>query len=148
MTFTFYENENCTGDGTAIATAGSNDSSSGDPRSVDTSALGGGDYGFKATVASNANYDGATTDCEKFTITSNASTATPIVRDFDRTKVVLRSGSAHRPRPGRRLRQGGLITLGGNVSFTFDEEMYECRGHGQRRRHRGGRPSAVADTLR
>ncbi len=69
VTFTFYSGANCT-NGTAIATANAVDSSSGDPRSVDTSALPVGQYGFKATVASNSNYDGATSACEPFSVAS------------------------------------------------------------------------------
>src|SRR6185295_7514618 len=69
VTFTFYSGADCTS-GSSIATANAVDSSSGDPRSVDTSALPVGQYGFKATVASNANYDGATSACEPFSVAS------------------------------------------------------------------------------
>ena len=44
------------------------DAGNGDPRSVDTSQLAYGSYGFKATVAGNGNYVGATSACEPFRV--------------------------------------------------------------------------------
>ncbi len=111
-----------TGDGTAIATAGSNDSSSGDPRSVDTSALGGGDYGFKATVASNANYDGATTDCEKFTVATKQLTIGSKVHDAahaDVTGTSIPLGSVVHDTAQVSGGVTGFATPG--VTFTFYE---------------------------
>jgi hypothetical protein len=71
VTFTFYTGGNCvTGTATLIATSPNADTASGDPRSVDTSALSVGSYAFKASVAGNSNYLGATSGCEPFSVAS------------------------------------------------------------------------------
>ncbi len=69
VTFRFYTGPNCT-NGTAIATAANPDAKTGDPRSIDTSSLPVGQYGFTASVASNSNYEGATSACEPFSVAS------------------------------------------------------------------------------
>src|SRR5207247_1095940 len=66
VSFSFYTDSGCAS-GSAIATNGSNEGN-GDRRSVDTSALAAGSYGFTATVAGNSNYKGASGDCEPFSV--------------------------------------------------------------------------------
>ncbi|HEY7599549.1 MAG TPA: hypothetical protein VH741_06455, partial [Candidatus Limnocylindrales bacterium] len=67
ITFTFYDNSTCDGDGLAVANIGP-DESSGDDRSADVGPLGAGQYSFKASVEGNDNYIGDDSDCEPFTV--------------------------------------------------------------------------------
>src|SRR5204862_7837664 len=71
VTFQFFSGADCTS-GASIATANAVDASSGDPRSVDTSALAVGHYGFKATVAADANFTTKTSACEPFDVGTSA----------------------------------------------------------------------------
>src|SRR5437763_818208 len=63
VTFTFFSGADCT-NGSAIGTFASLDN--GDPRSAATAAVAAGSYGFKATVAGDANYVGAPTAAGPF----------------------------------------------------------------------------------
>lgn len=65
VTFTFDKSPSLCGT-TAIATAGSLDG--GNPASVDTASLTAGSYNFRASVAGDSNYLGATSSCEPLTI--------------------------------------------------------------------------------
>ena len=68
VTFKLFPNGLCTqGTGSTIGTNGTAESN-GDPRSVDTSALGAGSWAFQATVAGDTNYIGETSACEPFTV--------------------------------------------------------------------------------
>jgi hypothetical protein len=72
VTFAFYSGPNCTNPVASFPASAlaSPDVGNGDPRSAATSPLAVGSYGFKATVAGNANYEGATSACEPFSIAS------------------------------------------------------------------------------
>lgn len=73
ITFTMWNNGNCSGTGAALATDG-NDGVSSNVRSVDTSALSPGDYSFMATIAGDTNYNGDTSPCEILKVDLNAPT--------------------------------------------------------------------------
>lgn len=58
-----------------------------DATTVPTSALGAGDYKFNATVASNDNYTGSTSDDEPFTVDKAPLTITTTVHDADHNDI-------------------------------------------------------------
>jgi hypothetical protein len=68
ITFKFYANKTCYGDGTAVSNTGADGGDATRDRSADSAALGAGDYSYKAFVAGNANYIGADSGCEPFTV--------------------------------------------------------------------------------
>src|SRR5262249_12283224 len=75
VSFTFgAANVDCTGN--AIANAAQADQGF-TASSINTAALGAGNYNFRASVAGNANYLGATSECEPLTITTALLAITP-----------------------------------------------------------------------
>jgi len=68
ITFTFYTNSLCTGDGTSVANTGADESNSSLVRSANSAALAAGSYSYKASVAGNSNYLGDSSDCEPLTV--------------------------------------------------------------------------------
>jgi hypothetical protein len=122
VSFTFFKTIDCSDTG-ADAGPVTTDSSSGDPRSADTSALTPGVYGFEASVAGDTNYKGATSACEPFTVdkaSTNASTA--VVRD-DTQAIVPQNGNVP---VGTSVHdtatvgtQVGSFVIGGTVTYHF-----------------------------
>lgn len=84
ITFTMWSNGTCDQTGTALTTAGADEGGSG-TRSVATSALAPGDYSFQATIASDANYNLATSPCESLRVNKGNPTVatTPTLVPFD-----------------------------------------------------------------
>jgi len=68
ITFTFYTNSNCTGDGSSVANLGADENDSSLVRSANSAALAAGSYAYKASVAGNSNYIGDSSDCEQLTV--------------------------------------------------------------------------------
>jgi hypothetical protein len=65
VTFTFYPNNSCTGEGVSAANTGADGSA---VRSADSAALAPGFYSYSANIAGNSNYLGATATCEPLTV--------------------------------------------------------------------------------
>lgn len=67
ISFTMWNNGTCDGTGSVLSTAGADEGGSG-TRSVATGQLAPGEYSFKATIAADANYNTATSPCEKLVV--------------------------------------------------------------------------------
>jgi hypothetical protein len=65
VTFTFYTNNACTGQGVSVDNTGADGSA---VRSADSPALAPGFYSYSANIAGNSNYLGATATCEPLTV--------------------------------------------------------------------------------
>jgi hypothetical protein len=65
VTFTFYPNNSCTGQGVSAANTGADGTA---VRSADSAALAPGFYSYSANIAGNSNYLGATATCEPLTV--------------------------------------------------------------------------------
>lgn len=118
VTFTF----GATCPGSAIANSGSADSSTGGPRSVDTSALTPGSYNFQATVAADANYLGNTSSCEPLTVNKGTSSVnTELHKTADESVVTVGSsvplGTVMHDKATVGVSDGFAAT--GNVTFSF-----------------------------
>ena len=86
ITFTQYTNDACSGDGSPLATDGADGTGT---RSVDTAALAAaGSYSFKASVASDANYNGATSLCEKLKVNKGTLSLETFIHSGDPTTDV------------------------------------------------------------
>jgi hypothetical protein len=69
VSFTFYNNDSCDGDGTAAGTVALNGANPGVAHPSDsTAALAAGSYAFQANWPGDTNYFGSTSDCEHFTV--------------------------------------------------------------------------------
>ena len=68
VTFSFYANDTCTGDGTPVANTGADQGDATAVRSAASAALGAGKYSYKGAVAGDSNYVGDNSDCEPFTV--------------------------------------------------------------------------------
>jgi hypothetical protein len=68
ITFKFYANGTCYGDGTSVANTGPDEGDSTRDRSTASLALAAGSYSYKAFVAGNNNYVGADSGCEPFSV--------------------------------------------------------------------------------
>lgn len=79
VTFKFFANNECTGDGTAIGSV----TLSGNVAhpSTDVGPLNTGTYSFNASIAGDSNYNGATSACEPFTVSQSPTTVTTQVHD-------------------------------------------------------------------
>src|SRR5262249_5899565 len=106
----------------AILTDPFPDAGSGDPRSVDTLPLAAGTYGFKATVASDGNYVGATSDCEPFVVDKKQLSVSTTVHDGSHNVI---PNAAHVPL-GTSTHDNATVTGAvagfpiGAISFTFN----------------------------
>ncbi len=72
VTFTFYNNNSCTGEGTPVANTGPDEGNTSLVRSAASSALSAGFYSYKASVAGDTNYLGDSSDCEPLTVSAGA----------------------------------------------------------------------------
>ena len=80
VSYRFFTNGTCSGDGTAAGTVDVNPDGS-VPNSTTTGSLGAGTYSFQATYSGDSNYLGATGDCEPFSLgVPETQTATDGVR--------------------------------------------------------------------
>jgi len=68
ITFTFYGNGTCDGEGSSVTNSGADEGDATRDRSVASLALAAGSYSYKAFVAGNANYIGSDSGCEPFTV--------------------------------------------------------------------------------
>lgn len=68
VTFTFYTNGTCTGEGTPVANTGADEGNAAVVRSAASAALTAGSYSYKGSVAGNDNYLGDDSDCEPLTV--------------------------------------------------------------------------------
>ena len=68
VTFSFYANDACTGEGTPVTNTGADQGDATAVRSAASAALGAGKYSYKGAVADNGNYVGDNSDCEPFTV--------------------------------------------------------------------------------
>ncbi len=115
VTFTF--GSTC-GQG-AIATDPNLDS--GNSRSVDTSPLAAGSYNFQASVAGDANYDGATSSCEPLTINKAQLTISTTVHDSAHNDITNGSIGVGSTAHDNATVTGGVAGFPlPTTSFTFD----------------------------
>jgi hypothetical protein len=77
ITFKFYANGTCSGDGTAVNNIGQDQGDSTRDRSANSAPLAAGPYSYKAFVAGNSNYIGADSGCEPFTVVPPTAKITP-----------------------------------------------------------------------
>jgi len=94
ITFTFYANSTCTGDGSSVANVGADENDSSLVRSANSAALAAGSYSYKASVAGDSNYLGDSSDCEPLTV--NAFWCSPGFWAQNQDKL---AGSAYDPAP-------------------------------------------------
>ena len=85
VSFKFFENGTCTGDGTAIALDATPAPDT--LASVDTGALTPGSYAFQATVATDDHYTGDVSECEPFTVDKAQLAITTTVHDATHTDI-------------------------------------------------------------
>jgi len=93
VSFTFYANNSCDGDGTDagnVALDGNNPGAAHPSSSFGP--LASGTYSFQAAWGGDANYSGATSACEPFTVNQGRSTVTTTLHKADHS-VVLVGGS-------------------------------------------------------
>ncbi len=81
ITFKFYTNNECSGDGTSVTNTGDDEGDATRDRSAASAALGAGSYSYKAFVAGDNNYLGTDSDCEPFTVDKAQLTVTTNVHD-------------------------------------------------------------------
>ena len=132
VTFTFYTNStDCSAGGASIATAASPDAGNGDPRSVDTGALGAGNYAFKATVAGDSNYTGDTSACEPFVVNKAQLHAATTIHNAAHAAVTapVALGSVLHDTAQITGQVGGFSPSGG-VTFTFYTSSTDCSAGG------------------
>jgi hypothetical protein len=77
ITFKFYANGTCSGDGTTVSNTGADQGDSTRDRSANSAPLAVGSYSYKAFVAGNVNYIGADSGCEPFTVVPQTAKITP-----------------------------------------------------------------------
>ncbi len=91
VSFTFYNNNNCSGQGTPFGTV----ALSGNPGvahpSDSTGALGAGDYSFKASWPGDTNYPTGDSSCENFTVDQAQLTVDTKVHDADHNDITNNS---------------------------------------------------------
>jgi hypothetical protein len=144
VTFTFYSNLGCTGDGTSVANTGDDQGDASLVRSADSSALAAGSYAYKASVAGNANYLGDDSDCEPLTVNKAQLTVTTNVhnaahQDITNTSVPL----------GSVTHDTATVTGGVSgfplpaVSFTFTTSYTDSCANGAAVANNGTEGSAV-----
>ena len=119
VTFTFDKMPSQCGT-TAIGTDAGLDS--GKARSVDTAALAAGSYNFRASIAGDSNYEGATGDCEPLTINKAQLGITTTIHDATHGVV---ANNGHVPL-GSVMHDNATVTGGVNgfpipaISFTLN----------------------------
>ncbi|MFL6007695.1 MAG: Ig-like domain repeat protein [Gaiellaceae bacterium] len=121
VTFTFFANGTCAGQGTAKGTVAL--ASGVAHPSTASSALAAGDYSFQAHYAGDGNFDASTSDCEPFHVNTAASTtATQLHNDASEAVIAVGSSVAL----GTRVHDKATVSDGnaafdatGDVSFTF-----------------------------
>jgi hypothetical protein len=85
ITFKFYSNNECTGDGTTVSNTGADENDGTRDRSAASISLGAGSYAYKAFVAGNNDYLGTDSGCELFTVNKAQLTVTTNVHDANHT---------------------------------------------------------------
>lgn len=97
VTFTFYTNSACEGNGTAAGTVALNGANPGVAHpSNSTTTLTPGNYAFRASWPGDTNYQGSTSDCENFTVNKAHLSITTAVHDtshVDKTNGSVPLGS-------------------------------------------------------
>ena len=145
ITFTFYENNYCTGEGSSVANTGAD---SGGVRSADSSALLAGSYSYKASVAGDDNYLGDNSDCEPFTVDKADTNITTQVHDSTETDITNTSiplGTVVHDK-ATVAPQVGSVTITGNVTYHFFTNG-DCTGASSSETVAVGNESSVTSAL-
>jgi uncharacterized repeat protein (TIGR01451 family) len=134
VTFYFFDNGvsctngNTTG-GTALNTVNPDGAGIAHPSTSKTN-LPAGTYNFMAVIGSNANYNGAISDCEPFTVNQGSSTLETTLHQSDETVVVVGSsiplGTVMHDLA--TVNVSGIFAPTGNVSFSFYNNSECLRG--------------------
>jgi uncharacterized repeat protein (TIGR01451 family) len=118
VSFVFYSNADCTGEGAsagskALDTSGVADGSSSE------GPLTGGSYGFKATYAGDSNFNGSTGPCEPLTVAKADTATATTIHDVSHAAVteVLLGSTVHDS--ASVTSQNGAFKPSGGVTFTF-----------------------------
>ena len=119
--------------GAAVALDGT-DAGNTDPRSVDSAALTPGAYAYRALVASDSNYDGATSACEAFSVAKANTTIVTVIHNGDpatdvaagNVSSVVAGSTVHDKATVSGQVDGIVIT--GNVTFTWFTASDQCTG--------------------
>ena len=118
VSFTFFQNGSCTGQGAPIANAA--DEANGDQRTIATGPLAAGSYSFKATIAGSGDYVGATADCEPLTVAKADSSAVTAIHNAATDGVVTSVGLGGSVYDSATVSSAnGSFKPSGTVSFTF-----------------------------
>jgi stalled ribosome alternative rescue factor ArfA len=128
VSFTFYRNGSCSGDGEDAGQVALDSSGVAHP-STAFGPLAAGSYSFKASIAGDDNYNGATSDCEPFTVNKARPTVTTEVHQSDHTVVVSESLDATVHDSATVSSPVAAFTPTGSVTFTFYSNG-SCQGDG------------------
>ena len=130
VTYTFFTNGTCSGDGTDAGTVTVNADGS-VPNSTTTGSLGAGTYSFRATYSGDSNYLDATGDCEPFSLgvpeTQTSTTVFDAATDAAWTGTEKTGASAYDTASVSGQVDGIVPT--GTVDYTFFTNG-DCSGEG------------------
>ena len=122
ITFQFYSNGTCTGEGTPVANTGADEGDASRDRSASSASLGGGSYSYKAFVAGNANYIGSDSGCEPFTVSKGTPSAATTLHNASGGGVIA-NGTALSNGSGvfdtAQVTTTDSFALTGTVTFQF-----------------------------
>src|SRR5262245_38397002 len=134
ISFTLTSNYTGTCAAGAAVTLDGTDAGNSDPRTVDSAALTAGAYAYRAVVASDGNYDGATGACEPFSVgKANTTVVTTIHNGNPATDIA--AGNVSTVPAGSTVHdkaavsgQVGAIAITGNITFTWFTTSDQCTG--------------------
>jgi hypothetical protein len=131
ITFTFYANDKCDGAGTSVLNTGADEGDSTRDRSAASAALGAGSYSYEAFVAGNANYVGANSGCEPFTVNKGDLTIrTDIHNALHQVITSADAGAIVHDTATLGSAVSGFNPTLANISFTFWAGNSGCNGTG------------------
>lgn len=131
ITFTFYANDKCDGAGTSVLNTGADEGDSTRNRSEASAALGAGSYSYQAFVAGNANYIGANSGCEPFTVNKGDLTIrTDIHNALHQVITSADAGAIVHDTATLGSAVSGFNPTLANISFTFWTGNSGCNGTG------------------
>jgi hypothetical protein len=131
ITFTFYANDKCDGAGTSVLNTGADEGDSTRDRSAASAALGAGSYSYEAFVAGNANYVGANSGCEPFTVNKGDLTIrTDIHNALHQVITSADAGVIVHDTATLGSAVSGFNPTLANISFTFWTGNSGCNGTG------------------
>src|SRR5207247_2526988 len=121
VTFTFFANGTCDGQGTAKGTVALNGSGVAHPSQA-SGALPAGDYAFRAHYNGDSNFDASTSPCEPFSVAKASPTITTELSDS-----LIRVGDTIND---SATLQGASADAGGTVKYVYYSSLADCNDEG------------------